>query len=124
MKWPLQKTRWSLVTRTRKRSEAMIRSGTPGESGRHLYATLPQGHEQGRRHQVGRRAGIAAVSVRPQPGIELLKRGPAGVGFGPPSVQHLPRPPARLLGHLPATFTSDQAIGVGGHQFELTENDR
>src|SRR5262245_11587283 len=124
MKWPLQKTRWSLVTRTRYRSTVMVEPGTPGEWGIQGYATLPKGHEQARRHQVGRRAGVARVPFHPQPPVKVTQVRPGGIGFGPTGAEHLFRAATRLMRLRQPTLSGDQAVRVSGHQLQLAEDDR
>src|SRR4051794_17014281 len=68
MKWPEQKTRWSFVTRTLKRSAmaVVLRPGSlPGQG----HDTFAQGGEQASRDEVGAGAGVEPPG--PQPGVEL-----------------------------------------------------
>src|SRR5438105_8802192 len=88
MKCPEEKTKWSLVTRTWKRS-AMIRSGVPSarHRPRHLRRqgndTLAEGDEQASRDEVGGGAGVAAVAVGAEPGVELGEGAAAGARVRP-----------------------------------------
>src|SRR4051794_24395309 len=113
MKWPEQKTRWSFVTRTWYRSALMASPRAELEGRRD--DTLAQRHEQGRGHEVGGAAGVAAVAVLAQPGVE---RGDVGPGH------HVGGPPADFLCLSDTAAAGDVRVRVGREQPQVTANDR
>src|SRR5438874_1682396 len=115
MKWPEEKTRWSLVTRTLYFS-TMIATGEPGILRGQLYGTLPKKNEQAGGDQVGRRTRVAAVAVGAQPGIELGQRLHASFFTRPAPFQHGPGPAAGLLGLGRTSLACDKTVRMRSQQ--------
>src|SRR5437899_10996717 len=111
MKWPEQNTRWSLVTRTLKRS-AMMQTGLPGILGGQPYRTLAQKDEQASGDQIGGRARIAAVPFSPEPAVELGQGGAAGLAAGPTGLEHVPRSSRRFPRPRPAPLPAADRLGL------------
>src|SRR5438128_2484128 len=59
----------------------------PRDLRRQGYDTLAQGDEQASRHEVGGGAGVAAVAVCAEPGVEIVDGPAAGVGVRPAGVK-------------------------------------
>src|SRR5437867_1935210 len=123
MKCPQQNTRWSLVTRTLKRS-AMVSTPRPGNGQRQPDVIVTQGREDASGNQIGRRSRVTPVAVFTKPIVECRKRKLPCFGQRPASVQHALSTAARVLGHRNATLTHDQAVGVMGEEFEVRTDNR
>src|SRR5207249_8367706 len=122
MKWPEQNTRWSLVTRTLKRS-AMMQTGLPGILGGQPYRTLAQKDEQASGDQIGGRARIAAVTFSPEPAVEFGQGGAAGLAARPTGLEHVPRSSRRFLRLGQAALAGDERVGMSSQQPQVAEDD-
>src|SRR5262245_52118353 len=109
MKCPEQKTRWSLVTRTLKRSLMVDDTGGPGNRRRQLHDTRAQSDEQGSRHQVGRGAGVAAVAFGTEPGVQAAECEAASRRYGPIQGQNFLCTVAGFFCFRQAALARDQA---------------
>src|SRR5262249_2588080 len=97
--------------------EALVfdsRTARPRVRAGHGYDTFAQGGEQGRRDQVGGRAGVASIADRAQPGIELGVRGRGTRRSWPAGLEHVLGVAAGLTRFVPATLAEDQAVGMLG----------
>src|SRR5438132_7097495 len=122
MKWPEQKTRWSLVTRTLYRSAIRIFGGKRDVHGQ-FQSILSHKDEQASSHQIGGRAGIALVAAAAQPSIIVRESSLSFRPLGPAGGQDLLRAPAGLGGFSLSEFSLNQRVTMPGKQIEMAIND-